>query len=618
MRRLAVAALSCAALLPSLFVFVTPVYAAGVGTYYGNDAIFTVASGVDDGWGTFGVYPQPCRLIGSSGTLTFTLDAGMQFTVETYGDDAGGVFMASTEIGTFGPGTDSTSAVNGPMSNAGAGGTVTIGPKTAGGRDLCVRAVVISAYAAPTPTPTPTPTPSPSPTPTPTAAATPWPTAMPAPTPGVSSAGWPVFNEATGAYVNERGPESWGLGFPSCGGGHGTGNANIASLGLATVTLWCDWTAQGTGAPVGDLFRDVDANVQAVRVTNATGTVKGRMNTGGIQLGMLPMPPSSDAITLLKTVVYLSYDVWCLECVWNPGAAEVHVNISFFDRYGTLTRTVLGSSGITVAPGGSGSVDAVASVTSSDAYYALWIMSDNGQQIVGPAPPANSPTQLTTPSWQTSITQADTYFANASQAGALTPGAECGGPGQAACSTSGNLVPPPKECGPLSGDCSKKLLPLQPVPQCFTPDSALDVPGWLSYIGCELAVVGLNITNAVTTLANVVIDVLEPGQAVETTMSQWGLHWQTEAPFSWIGGAYQYAQDVMNGAHTSDSSGTTLDVFGRSVNVTIGGSNPFAQYASEFAPYRGMLTLIVWLWFGIAVLRLVASFFHAESAVPET
>jgi len=60
--------------------------------------------------------------------------------------------------------------------------------------------------------------------------------------------------------------------------------------------------------------------------------------------------------------------------------------------------------------------------------------------------------------------------------------------------------------GPLSGDIGKPLICLLALDQCEMPESSLDVPGWLSYVWCELRNLPRHIINAVLTLANVVID----------------------------------------------------------------------------------------------------------------
>jgi hypothetical protein len=64
--------------------------------------------------------------------------------------------------------------------------------------------------------------------------------------------------------------------------------------------------------------------------------------------------------------------------------------------------------------------------------------------------------------------------------------------------------------GPLSGDVGKPLICLLALDQCEMPESSLDVPGWLSYVWCELRNLPRHIINAVLTLANVVIDLAIP------------------------------------------------------------------------------------------------------------
>jgi hypothetical protein len=73
-------------------------------------------------------------------------------------------------------------------------------------------------------------------------------------------------------------------------------------------------------------------------------------------------------------------------------------------------------------------------------------------------------------------------------------------------STDGGCAP----SGPLSGDIGKPLMCLLGIDQCTVPEVWIDVPGWLSYVWCELRNLPRHLLNGLLTLGNVVIDLALP------------------------------------------------------------------------------------------------------------
>ena len=153
-------------------------------------------------------------------------------------------------------------------------------------------------------------------------------------------------------------------------------------------------------------------------------------------------------------------------------------------------------------------------------------------------------------------------------------------------STAGGCAPN----GPLSGDPGKPLLCLLAIDQCVAPTVALDVPGWLSYVWCELRNLPRHIINGLLTMVNVLIDLAIPCNCWGTRiMNQ--VEAQAGAP-----GASGAASGLLN---LGAGSGITMP---GTVTLPWGSVNLWAAVSSTMAPARPVLgammygLLALWAW----------------------
>lgn len=168
-------------------------------------------------------------------------------------------------------------------------------------------------------------------------------------------------------------------------------------------------------------------------------------------------------------------------------------------------------------------------------------------------------------------------------------------------------TPPCPQVGPLSGQpkwmvCQSALL------VCTQPSTGFDAPGWLGWIACWLTndapVVG---TNALISVLNYGIDLVEPGAALGWQWEQFYQVESTRAPFSWIAAAQTVIEgSVSTSGQTDAGLPSTFTVFG--VTVTI----PWSWAASTAAPYRSWLAPLPYLALAYFVLRQAVSFFGSR------
>lgn len=158
-------------------------------------------------------------------------------------------------------------------------------------------------------------------------------------------------------------------------------------------------------------------------------------------------------------------------------------------------------------------------------------------------------------------------------------------------------------CGPLSGLCiGKPFIGPLAFATCVRPNEALNVPGWLAFIGCEVSNAPAYTMNAIILLGNAVIDILFPGPEMDAVLFTFGDSVTAGPPFSWFS---QLADGLTAAAATSGTTGgfPTFVVAGATIDV-----NPaLTEAASGAAPYRGIMVAGVSLLFVMKALGAVVS-----------
>jgi hypothetical protein len=143
-------------------------------------------------------------------------------------------------------------------------------------------------------------------------------------------------------------------------------------------------------------------------------------------------------------------------------------------------------------------------------------------------------------------------------------------------------------CGPITGDCSKPFIGYLALNTCVTPDGALDVVGWLSYIACLVGNVPTWIINAIIWGLNGLIDALFPSNdwlvAIGEDMDAIG----ERPPFVWIA----TVQEGISGALTAPSA-AGLPVSNTIYGVSVDTGGILALAAETAAPWRGWLVALV-------------------------
>jgi hypothetical protein len=166
-------------------------------------------------------------------------------------------------------------------------------------------------------------------------------------------------------------------------------------------------------------------------------------------------------------------------------------------------------------------------------------------------------------------------------------------------------------CAPLSGDKTKPCIAYNVIALCVAPSDALNVPGWLSYIACELANIPPRIFNLLIWLVDALIDLAVPGAALAAIWQEFVETMTAKAPFGWIAqvvGALQTAFATAPGG--SLGSSLTFHLFGR--NVTVSAS--LTDQLADLAVYRGYFVAAVWLLTGLQIARLLRSTFAGGPA----
>ncbi len=138
--------------------------------------------------------------------------------------------------------------------------------------------------------------------------------------------------------------------------------------------------------------------------------------------------------------------------------------------------------------------------------------------------------------------------------------------------------------GPLSGDPGKPLMCLMAIDQCEKPLVALDVPGWLSYVWCELRNLPRHLLNGLLTLGNVVIDLLIPAPTFGTDL---------EAELS-NGEAVDGSGMSFTAGASSVSNPGAITIFGQTGSVDIIG-----VFTGMIQPLRGLMGAIVYGMFAM-------------------
>lgn len=442
----------------------------------------------------------------------------------------------------------------------------------------------------------------------------------PGATPPVTGLGFPVITESfVGSSIVEgteylQGPLDPGVGFPQCGRGSGSAPENVAVDGMARATESCHWRSVvnvGGTYEVGELFNRDFNSPRAFRNEYASDSSIGGLQAGTNPLVSALLPIPAGTVVLAAAVNGQLRPDGSGVAAAADGTA-LNVTVTIYDGAGAVLGTFESTSGqtykiISGSEGAAGTTAVDVTVPAGAVSYqvrAAWA-------ATSALPSTGSGTQTAY-----DFNEVSAYFADAADQGTLTSSGQCGASGQPACAVTGGPTPGNgytgsgggsvvggSSCGPLSGDCSKAMLPIPTCSGVTAPQGDFNPVDWIGYIVSVIFNVPCVIWSFIVTGFDAIIDLIEPGAGLGSAWQNFVTTIGGKAPFGWV---TQISSALSAGLVSPDAGAFSLCTdfpisHTGTTHVCVPDPTPI------LSPYRGIMAAMVYLGLGFALLRIIRS-----------